>query len=111
MAPTSAAHREKWSWIPVLFFKARGRSEAPSKADREPAIDANTQSLLRMVAHMLPRCVPEGAGERCELQEISDRLEVLAGGLPEREWAESLANELISGRSEDTTPPIRVCWG
>ena len=98
MALTSAIRREKWGWLPVLFLKAKGRSEVPSTVDPAPTLDANAQALLRMVAHMLPQCVPSATSERRELEEISDQLEVLAGGLPEKEWAESLANELAMTR-------------
>ncbi len=112
MALTSALKREKWGWLPVLLSKAKGRSDVSSTVDPAPTLDANAQNLLRMVAQMLPQCVPEGARERRELEEISDQLEVLAGGMPEQEWAESLANELAMTRRDDATAPqIRVSWG
>ena len=112
MALTSAIRREKWGWLPVLFLKAKGRSEAAPEANPAPTLDANAQALLRMVAHMLPQCVPAGASERKELEEISDQLEVLAGGVPEEEWAESLARELaMTGRDDTAAPSIRVSWG
>ena len=112
MALTSAIRREKRGWLPVLLLKAKGRSEAAPEANPAPTLDANAQALLRMVAHMLPQCVPAGASERRELEEISDQLEVLAGGLPEQEWAESLARELAMSRGDDATAPqIRVSWG
>ncbi len=112
MALTSAIRREKWGWLPGLFLKAKGRVNEPGKANPAPTLDANAQALLRMVAHMLPQCVPAGASERRELEEISGQLEVLAGGLPEQEWAESLARELAVSRGDDATAPqIRVSWG
>ncbi len=86
--------------------------KVPSKVDPAPTLDANAQTLLRMVAQMLPRCVPEGTSEQRELEEISDQLEVLAGGLPEKEWAESLARELAMTRKNGAAAPqIRVSWG
>ncbi len=112
MALTSAIRREKWGWLPVLLLKAKGRLNEPGKANPAPTLDANAQTLLRMVAHMLPQCVPAGASERKELEEISNQLEVLAGGLPEQEWAESLARELaMTGRDDTAAPSIRVSWG
>jgi hypothetical protein len=112
MALTSALRREKWGWLPVLFLKAKGRSAVSSTVEPAPTLDANAQNLLRMVAQMLPQCVPEEASERRELEEISDQLEVLAGGMPEQEWAESLANDLaMTRRIDPTAPQIRVSWG
>ncbi len=112
MALTSALRRVKWGWLPVLFLIATGRSEVSGTADAAPILDANGQSLLRMVARMLPQCVPEGTREQRELEDISDQLEVLAGGLPEQEWADSLARELaMTGRDDAVAPPIRVSWG
>ncbi len=112
MALTSALRREKWGWLPVLLLKSMGRSGEPRKVDPAPTLDADAQTLLRMVARMLPNCVPAGASEKRELEEISDQLEVLAGGLPEKEWAESLANELaMTQRHSSAAPRIRVSWG
>ena len=112
MALTSALKREKWGWLPVLFLKAKGRSDVSSTVDPAPTLDANAQNLLRMVAQMLPQCVPEEASERRELEEISDQLEVLAGGMPEQEWAESLASDLAKRRWDGPAiSPIRVSWG
>ncbi len=119
MALTSALRREKWGWLsvlflksPALFSKSKGRSGEPSKVDPAPTLDANAQTLLRMVARMLPNCVPAGASEKRQLEEISDQLEVLAGGLPDEEWAESLANELaMTQRQSAAAPRIRVSWG
>ena len=112
MALTSALRREKWGWLPVLFLKSMGRSGEPRKVDPAPTLDADAQTLLRLVARMLPNCVPAGASEKRELEEISDQLEVLAGRLPEREWAESLANELaMTQRQSAAAPRIRVSWG
>ncbi len=112
MALTTAIRREKWGWLPVLLLKAKGRSEAAPEANPAPTLDANAQALLRMVAQMLPQCVPASASERKDLEEISDQLEVLAGGLPEQEWADSLARELaMTGRDDAVAPPIRVSWG
>jgi len=109
MALTSAKRREKWGWLPVLFLKAKGRPETAKSA---PTLGANAQSLLRMVAHMLPQCVAREASERRELQEISDQLEVLAGGLPENEWADALASELAVLKGNGAiSPSIRVSWG
>ena len=109
MALTSVKRRDRWGWLPVLFLKAKGRRETPKSA---PILDANAQTLLRMVAHMLPQCAAQEAGERRELQEISDQLEVLAGGLPEQEWAETLATELaVLKGSGGSSPSIRVSWG
>jgi hypothetical protein len=109
MALTSAKRREKWGWLPVLFLKAKGR---PETAKSELPLDANARTLLRMVAHMLPQCVAREAGERWELEEISDQLEVLAGGLPENEWADALASELaVLKGSGAMSPSIRVSWG
>lgn len=112
MDPVSAKRREKWGWLPVLFLKAKERLESPGAANAPETLDADGQTLLRLVAHMLPRCVPAGAHEQRELEEISDRLEVLAGGLPEKEWADSLAGELLAGRGAGSArPSIRVSWG
>ena len=112
MALTSALRREKWGWLPVLFLKAKGRSAVSSTVEPAPTLDANAQNLLRMVAQMLPQCVPEEASERRELEEISDQLEVLAGGMPEQEWAESLANDLAKSRYDGAAASrIRVSWG
>ena len=72
MALTSAVRREKWGWLPVLLLRGKERSEVPGKVDPAPTLDANAQTLLRMVAHMLPQCVPEGTSQRQELEEISD---------------------------------------
>lgn len=84
----------------------------PGAADATPTLDANGQTLLRMVARMLPQCFPEGTNEQRELEEISDRLEVLAGGLADKEWAESLARELVAGkRGGAVVSTIRVSWG
>ena len=93
MDPTSAKRREKWGWLPVLFLKAKGRLEPTGASDTPETLDADRQTLLRLVAHMLPRCVSAGSSEQRELEKISDRLEVLAGGMPEKEWAESLAGD------------------
>ena len=112
MALTSALRREKWGWLPVLLLKMKGRSEMSGTAGAAPGIDANGQTLLRMVARMLPQCVPEGTREQRELEEISDQLEVLAGGLPDKEWAESLARELMVTKSNGAVvSTIRVSWG
>ena len=112
MALTSALRREKWGWLPVLFLKATRRSDVPGTADAAPILDANGQSLLRMVARMLPQCVPEGTREQRELEEISDQLEALAGGLPDKDWAESLARELVVSKgSGAVVSTIRVSWG
>ena len=112
MVLTSALRREKWGRLPALFLKSKGRSGEPSKVESAPILDANARTLLRMVARMLPNCVPAGASEKRELEEISDQLEVLAGGLPDEEWAESLANELaMTQRQSAAAPRIRVSWG
>ena len=116
MALASGIRREKWGWLPVPFLKAKGRSEVsgkvPSMVDPAPTLDANAQTLLRMVAQMLPQCVPEGTNEQRELEEISDQLETLAAGLPEKLWAETLANELaMTQRRSAVAPQIRVSWG
>ncbi len=112
MALTSALKREKWGWLPVLFLKAKGQSAVSSTVEPAPTLDANAQNLLRMVAQMLPQCVPASASERRELEEISDQLEVLAGGLPEQEWAESLASDLAKSRYDGAAASrIRVSWG
>ncbi len=80
--------------------------------DPAPTLDANAQTLLRMVAQMLPQCVPEGTNEQRELEEISDQLETLAAGLPEKLWAETLATELaMTQRQSAVAPQIRVSWG
>jgi len=107
-----ARRREKWGWLPVLFLKSKGRSESLASEAADDLLDADRQSLLRLVAHMLPRCVPTGSKERIELEELSNRLEVLAGGLPEQEWAESLAANLSAGmRARASRASIRVSWG
>ena len=106
--------RERRGWLPVLFFKTRARPEppAPANGQTDDGIDAQSRSWLRMVAQMLPRCAPEGAEVREELQEIADRLEVLAGGLPDQEWADAVAGALTACRTEDgTASRIRVRWG
>jgi len=109
---TSAKRWEKWGWLPVLFLGAKGRTEASKAVDAAETLCAEGQTLLRLVAHMLPRCIPAGTTEQRELEEISDRLEVLAGGLPETEWAETLAGELLARRGDGSvTPSIRVSWG
>ena len=108
----SALRREKWEWLPVLFLKVTGRSELPGTVGAAPSIDANGQTLLRIVARMLPHCVPEGTREQRKLEEISDQLEVLSGGLPESEWAESLARELMVTKSGgEVVSTILVSWG
>jgi hypothetical protein len=107
-----AKRRDKWGWLPVLFLKSIGRSDSLGPADSDEPLDAEKQTLLRLVAQMLPRCVPAGSEEHEELAEISDRLEVLAGGLPEHEWARSLAESLNArARTGASSPSIRVTWG
>ena len=108
---TSAKRRDKWGWLPVLFLRTKGRTEALPDEDKAETLGTEGQAFLRLVAQMLPRCVPDGSGERRELIEISDRLEVLAGGIPEHEWAEALSDELRERRGGAAAPSIRVSWG
>lgn len=112
MALTLAARRKKWTWLPNLPLMPAGRSAAASDSAVEPALDANAQTLLRMVAHLLPECVPVEAKLKSDLEDISDQLESLALGMPETSWAESLAEELAMIQQRDAAqPPVRVSWG
>lgn len=114
MALTSppSPRRERWPWLPVLFLKSKARPVAPPAPEPRSAVDTEARDLLRLIAGALPHCVAAGTGARTELEDISDRLEALAGGEPEQAWAEALAND-FSTRSRDDVPSakVRVSWG